>query len=349
MTENTISIQGREIPVSLSRIDINQLRFYPDNPRINYIISTHDGEVTQEVIEAKLLSLDSTKDLLKDIEENQGLLEEILVLKNEVIEGNTRLAIYRQLARKHMNDPRWETIPCKLLPADTKDEELFFILGTFHIKGKNEWSAFEKAAFIHRMIRELNYSEKDMAKQFGHHVGTISAITKAYETMRDKYLPMATKDKDDFEVQDALKKYSYFEVLYHQKDLAKRANETPQFIDSYCDWVYKDVFKKAEAVRDTFPKVLNSKLASRCFFEMVDTEPEEAFYEAVMVLTESKPEQVDPFYRGVKTFRDLLAKAPVDEIKADLETDGPRAKACRISLVKCRKDIINFCKRLGLE
>lgn len=349
MTETTLSVQGRQIPYELKTLSIYDLRYYADNPRINYIISTHDGEVTQEVIEQKLLALDTTKDLVKDIEENQGLIDEVLVIGDEVVEGNTRLAVYRRLAKKHADDPRWKTIPAKILSSEIRPQELFFILGTFHIKGKNEWSAYEKAAYIHRMVRELDYSPQDVAKQLGHQANTVEAMLKSYETMRDIYLPQATKDSDDFETQDALRKYSYFEAFYRQKDLAQRARETPLFVDEFCEWVIADVFPKADSVRSELPKILSNKRASKKFYSLVDTEPEAAFEEAELVLRESKPEQMDPFYIGVKEFRDLLQNASVEEIKADLEADGPRAKACRDQLKRCHKEFGRFCHLLGLE
>lgn len=349
MTENTLSVQGRQIPYEIKSLNILELRYYAENPRINYIISTHDGEVTQDIIEQKLLALDTTKDLVRDIEENQGLIEEVLVIGDEVVEGNTRLAVYRRLAKKHPSDPRWRTIPAKVLSSEIRPQELFFILGTLHIKGKNEWSAYEKAAYIHRMIRELDYSAHDIAKQLGHQANTIEAMLKSYETMRDIYLPRMTKDSDDFETQDALRKYSYFEAFYRQKDLAYRARETPLFAEEFCEWVAADVFPKADSVRSELPKILSNKRASKTFYTLVDTEPEAAFEEAELVLHESKPEQMDPFYIGVKQFRDLLQNASVEEIKVDLEEDGPRAKACRDQLKRCHKEFGRFCRMLGLE
>ena len=349
MTENTLSVRGRQIPYELKELNIHDLRYYPDNPRINYIISTHDGEVTQEIIEQKLLVLDTTKDLVKDVEENQGLIEEVLVIGDEVVEGNTRLAVYRRLAKKYPEDPRWTTIPAKVLSSEIRPQELFFILGTLHIKGKNEWSAYEKAAYIYRMVRELDYSAQEVAKQLGHQANTVEAMLKAYETMRDIYLPQATKDSDDFETQDALRKYSYFEAFYRQKDLAQRARETPVFVDEFCEWVSCDVFPKADCVRSELPKILNNRRASKAFYSLVEIDPEAAFEEAELVLHENKPEQMDPFYMGVKEFRNLLQDASVEEIKADLDAEGPRAKACRDQLKRCRKELDRFCRLLGLE
>jgi hypothetical protein len=351
MSTNTITVQGREIPFEHRVLDIHQLRYYPDNPRINYIISTHaaDGPVSQETIEQSLLLLETTKDLVRDIEENGGLLEEILVIGNEVVEGNTRLAVYRRLARKFPNDPTWRHIPAKVLSADIQPTELFFILGTFHIKGKNQWSAYEKAAYIHRMVRKLDFSAAEVAHLVGHHAGTVEAMLKAYESMRDIYLPAATREADELETQEALRRYSYFEAFYRTKDLAQRAGQSPQFVHDFSDWVLRDVFPKAEVVRSELPKILGNKRALQVFTDMVDSEPEDAFEEAQNVLYETKPEKVDPFYKAVNEFRSLLRATSPEHIKSEIADGRPGSKPRRTELLRCFRDLKGFCRAVGLD
>jgi hypothetical protein len=347
LSDQTISVRGRDIPFELRSLETQGLRYFADNPRINYIISCHEGPVSQETIQEKLWQLETTKNLIRDIEENQGLIEEILVIGDEVAEGNTRLAAYRRLACKYPGEPRWMTIPAKVLTAGIEPEELFFILGTFHIKGKNEWSAYEKAAYIYRMVRELNFTPKDVAAQLGHHANTIQAMLRAYEAMRDVYLPKATRDADDFETQDALRKYSYFEALYRQKDLAKRA-EQPGFIEDFSDWVLIDVFPKAESVRSELPKILANKKAQRVFLDFVDTEPESAFEEATIVLYETKPEKVDPFYKAVREFREMLQSTAPERVKEELDDEDVGGKSRRHELMRCKRDFERFCRSVGL-
>ncbi len=53
--------------------------------------------MTQKDIEKEMWGVDSTKKLFRDIKRNEGLLEEIIVKDNLVIEGNTRLCAYRKL------------------------------------------------------------------------------------------------------------------------------------------------------------------------------------------------------------------------------------------------------------
>jgi len=348
VSEQTISVMGREIPFKLEELDIDELRFYLDNPRINYILTMHEGEVTQEVIQQKLLELDTTKDLVKDIAANGGLLGEVLVIGDEVVEGNTRLACYRRLRQRYPDDARWAKIPAKVLSNDIRQDELFFILGTFHVKGKKEWSAYEKAAYIHRMVRELNYSPKDVAAQLGNQAKTIQAMLAAYEAMSEYYLPRAGGDGDAFQVQDALRKYSYFEAMFRQKDLAQRASQTPAFVAEFSDWVRQGVFPKAECVRD-LPKILGHKRAQRVFLDLVDTEPDDAFEEATYVLHEAKPEKVDPFYKAVHEFRDLLRDASPQKVRVDLEQAGPAGASRKNVLKRCLKDLERFCREIGLD
>ena len=141
MTKKSITVLGRDITYEIKDVDIESLEYDPENPRINRIISRiPPNKVTQEFIEMELLKLDSTKDLIKDLEANKGVVDEVYILKNKVIEGNRRLCAYRRLCRKYEKDPnnkkRWQTIKARILQNDVTDEEISYILVTFHIKGK---------------------------------------------------------------------------------------------------------------------------------------------------------------------------------------------------------------------
>ena len=106
--KETITVKGREISYEIKDVDIYSLEYYKENPRINYIISKHPPEkVTQEFIEQELLKLDTVKERIKDLEENKGLLDEVYVLGNKVVEGNTRLCAFRRLYKKYPDDTRW--------------------------------------------------------------------------------------------------------------------------------------------------------------------------------------------------------------------------------------------------
>lgn len=342
MVRENITVFGRKIFYEIRDVDIYSLEYYPENPRINYIITrTSPEKITQEFIEQELLKLDSTKERIKDLEENKGLLDEIYVLGNKVVEGNTRLCAYRRLHKKYQDDPRWKFIKARILQEGVTDEELFYILGIFHIKGKTEWDAYEKAAYIYKMIKVLKKNPEDVAKQLGKQRKTVEAMLKAYETMSKKYLVNSDSTIIVNGARDELKKYSYFEAFYLQKDLVNRVNEAPAFLDEFVQWVKEDKFKKAQDVRE-LPKILGNKKACKTFYE---TDADEAFDEAMHILYESKPEKVDRFYKKIREFRDLLKETEVLKVKTELEEN----KNKKAELLQCYKDLKRFCKEVGLE
>jgi hypothetical protein len=346
MAKESITVLGREITYEIKDVDISNLEYDPENPRINRIVSRiPPNKVTQEFIEMELLKLDSTKDLIKDLEANKGVVDEVYILKNKVIEGNRRLCAYRRLHRKYEKDPsnkkRWQTIKARVLQNDITDEEISYILVTFHIKGKTPWDAYEKAAYVHRMIKKLKKTPDEIGKHLGMHKNTIEAMLNAYETMSARYLRNSNENDLGSGTKDEVKKFSYFDAFYRQKDLVRRAQETPIFLDEFVEWVKEERFKKAQNVRD-LPKVLGNKKACKAFYE---NGPEEAFDEAMHILYEHKPEKVDRFYKKIREFRDLIREVEALKIKKEIEEN----KNKKAELQQCYKELKRFCKELGLD
>jgi hypothetical protein len=340
MAVESITVMGRQISYEIMDVDISQLEYYTENPRINYIISKSPPEkITQEFIEHELLKIQTTKDRIKDLEENKGLIDEVYVLGKKVVEGNTRLCAFRRLGKKYPDDPTWKKIKARVLHDSVNEEELFYILGTFHIKGKTEWDAYEKAAYIYKMIKVLKKNPDDVAKQIGKQRKTVEAMLRAYEVMSQKFLINA-KD-DDNNSRDDLKKYSYFEAFFLQKDLTTRAKETPVFIDDFVDMVKTDRLKKAQNVRE-LPKILGNKKACNAFY---DNESDVAFDEAIHVLHEHRPDKVDRFYKKIREFRETIQASEVMKIKTEIEEN----KNKKAEILKCFKEMKKFVKELGLE
>jgi hypothetical protein len=346
MAKEAITVLGREITYEIKDVDINSLEFDPDNPRINRIVSrVPSNKVTQEFIERELINLDSTKDLIRDLEANKGVVDEVYVLGNKVIEGNRRLCAYRRLCKKYERDPdnkkRWQSIKARILQKDVTDEEISYILVTFHIKGKTPWDAYEKAAYVHRMIHKLKKTPDEISKHLGVHKKSIEAMLKAYETMSAKYFCNSNENSLRNGTKDEVKKFSYFDAFYRQKDLVKRAQETPAFLDEFVEWVKEDRFKKAQDVRD-LPKILENKKACKVFYA---NGPEDAFDEAMHILYEHKPEKVDRFYKKIREFRELINDAEALKIKAEIEANRNK----KAELQQCYKELKRFCKEIGVD
>ena len=170
--------------------DIDALKFLKDNPRVYAVTHGEPGfeqkpeEEQQDIILKKLKDESSVKKLLPEVERHGGLIEPVLVRVDtrEVIEGNSRLAVYRILRDKDAGGD-WDMIPCYLISTLTDEQQAAF-LNQVHVKGKTQWSAYEKANFAY--VRKINgWPVKRIATLFGESTPTIYKRIHAIEMMRD--------------------------------------------------------------------------------------------------------------------------------------------------------------------
>ena len=328
--ETYITISGRKIISEIKHLDIFQLNFYPENPRVNSILSQYpQEEITQEFIEKKLWRLDSTKDLYQDIKRNRGLIEEIIVKGNEVLEGNSRLCAYRYLYNNATTDEekrQWRYIRAKILPSDITPEQIFTILGIFHIKGKADWRTYEKAAYLCKMVKIFGKSPKDLSEMIGIRVGDIKNMIVSYETMNRG------------NVTD-LDKFSFFVEFYKNRELVKIIETDPTIIDKFIEWVKKGRIPRAEKVRN-LPILLKDKTASKYFVE-----EDEDFDYCVEIASKRHPERVDRFYRTLKKTTEIIREAPVQRIREEIE-NNPKKKYI---VEKLAREVNKFCRIIKVE
>src|ERR1051326_3293104 len=97
----TLTVRKQEIPVTTKYLLQTSLKFFPENPRIYSLVRSDGKEPTQPQIYDRLLEQEHVKQLVQDIRRNGGLIEPLLVRDGsmEVLEGNSRLAAYRYLAK----------------------------------------------------------------------------------------------------------------------------------------------------------------------------------------------------------------------------------------------------------
>lgn len=216
MSHRTMTILGKSIPLGNDYLNINDLLFLRDNPRVyacTHGVSDFENkpqEKQQEIIYEKLQSEPSVKNLIPEIKRHGGLIEPILVRTDtkEVIEGNSRLAVYRKL---HLQKAKgeWELIPCNLVSGLTEEQQAAF-LNQIHVKGKTSWSAYEKANFSYvRLEKGMKFLQ--IAKLFGESDTTIRRRCKAIEMMKEN--------------NDGVRShFSYYEVLTSSKMKEVREN-----------------------------------------------------------------------------------------------------------------------------
>ena len=189
MNKNEMTILGYGIPLASDYVHIDTLNFLKDNPRVYACMHGEpdfDGlmvEQQQELIFKKLLEEPSVKNLIPEVKRHCGLMEPILIRKDtmEVIEGNSRLAVYRRLHQQE-EEGEWDFIPCDIVSSLTEEQQAAF-LNQIHVKGKTKWSAYEKANFAY-VRRDQRWNVYKIAELFGESGATIRTRVRVIEMMK---------------------------------------------------------------------------------------------------------------------------------------------------------------------
>lgn len=241
---DTLTLGGQEIPVKNGSLPICDLSFYPENPRIYSLIQRPDVEPSQDEIFRKLRRLDHVKQLIQSIRANGGLTDPMLVRDGDliVLEGNSRLAAYRELAR---NDAiRWGEAKVRLLPSDISEKLVFALLGEYHIIGRKDWAPYEQAGYLYRRNVTHKVSAKSMADEMGLPVKTVNHLINTYKFM---------VDHDETSVA----RWSYYDEYLKSAIVKKARRENPELDDIVATKIKRQEIRTAVDVRNKLVKLLD--------------------------------------------------------------------------------------------
>lgn len=182
-------------------LPIDQIELDKSNPRIANYLATHDEDDITSDLMALLLGTtsDSCASLRQSIEANYGIIHPIVVNKRVdgtyvVIEGNTRLQIYKDFRRE--NKPgNWDTIRC-LVYENIDAEEMHKIRLQAHLVGPREWDPYSKAKYLNYLA---NVEHMPMASLISFCGGSSKAseirnMIAAFNDMEKYYRPLCDDD-----------------------------------------------------------------------------------------------------------------------------------------------------------
>lgn len=238
----TITIRGQEVPVTNGLLELAKLRFFPDNPRIYSIVRANGKDPSQEEIQEQLLQLEHVRELIIDIRQNGGLTDPVIVIEGsfEVVEGNSRLAACRYLAKQ---DPlRWARIKCTVLPAGIDHSLVFALLGQYHIKGKKDWKPYEQAGFLYRRFHGDNIDLKSLATDIGLSSRRVKHLIDVYQFMLDNY-------------ETAIDRWSFYDEYLKSSKIRKARNNYPGFDKLIVRKIREEEIPKAVDLRDHLPVI----------------------------------------------------------------------------------------------
>ncbi len=256
-----ITIGKKEFEAEEKILDQNELLFYEENPRIYSIINSDGNMPSQEGIEDILTTMDHVKQLKISIEQNGGIIDPLIVLKKKdsyiVLEGNSRLAAYRILAKK--NPSRWKEVKCSVLSEDITDDDIFTLLGQYHLIGRRDWSKFEQAAYLFRKKNSSKLDNDILAQSIGLPTPTIEQYLRVYNFMRDH---------DDLRPD----KWSYYDEYLKNRGIKKYRDTSPKIDEAFVSKVKTGEIKQAVDVRNQLGTLAKGtdKTAKRLMQEVID-------------------------------------------------------------------------------
>ena len=224
---------------------LHDLSFYPENPRIHSLIQRPGAAPSQDEIFNRLRGLDHVKQLIQSIRANGGLTDPVLVRDGDlvVLEGNSRLAAYRELAR---NDAiTWGKAKVRLLPSDISEELVFALLGEYHIIGRKDWAPYEQAGYLYRRNVTHGVSAQSMASEMGLPVRTVNHLINTYKFMVEH-------------TETSVTRWSYYDEYLKSNIVRKARREKPELDDIVVGKIKRREIPAAVDVRNKLVKLLNA-------------------------------------------------------------------------------------------
>jgi len=319
-----LSIRGREVNYEYRIMDINDIRFYRKNPRIATILAERPGEITDDVIDKILWERNETHKLYRQIEKDGGLIHPILIYKNEVLEGNTRLCCYRHLYNKTKDD-NWRYVKCHVILDELNQNEIYRLLCTEHIEGKIEWDAYEKANLYCKMKDEEGMTLEQISDAVGEKPPTVGYRIKAYKLMVEHGII----DKN---------KYSHFEQLVTNRDIQEIKKKDPEVELKVIELIKEEKIKKAVDVRKVGDIYKHKEARKRLFNKKENIEQVYHDLKAKAPMTDS------PFMKNVEELVKKVKKLKREEREGLEQNNRDKAK-----IEQLVKELIKLCKELNIK
>lgn len=249
-------------------LDINTVELDLNNPRIKRYLEIFAGKPTAEGIALALHSSDSEgsnsfSSLKESIRVNGGIINPIIVNhtvdgKYVVIEGNTRLQIYKDFAK---SDPSgvWNNIRA-VVYENLGMAQIDSIRLQAHLVGPREWDRYSKAMYLHHLSTVDYLPMEAIISYCGNKKGEILKLIESYQFMQEYYAPIV--DPDDFNPRE----FSKFEEFVKNGDLKRTLLREGYSLQDFADWVIKGNVDTAQNVRKLVA-VLKSPEAKKEFLK----------------------------------------------------------------------------------
>ena len=321
-----LTIGNEKYPFIDCEIEQARLRFWPENPRVYSVLNSNGIVPDQSIIEETMCNTEHVKELKESIRSNGGLMEPILVRNGDfvVLEGNSRLAAYRILAQ---SDPiRWGKIHAKLLPENIPDAVVFSLIGQYHIVGRKDWSPFEQAGYLYRIMENGAKTSKELSEELGIPTSNVNKLLRTYSYMQ--------KHNDN-----SPERWSHYEEMSKNRSIQKAFAEIPNLEEEIVRQVKNGEIAMAIDLRK-LGKIaqVEGKKAQRILNDIASGE--ETIYNGYSIIEDTG--KLDGTYQTCKKKRKKIAEN--DFIDRLLSEENP--KQTRFELSKIEKIVKHLIEKI---
>ena len=335
-----LKLRKNEVPFEEIPVPVEQLAFYPENPRI-YSQFAGSGDRTQANIQVKLEAMEHVKELRSQIDRDGQVNEPLFCIpvppeselhgqyKYQVLECNSRLAALRMNKRATLPPTR---VPCNILDFSASSEQqteslIFSLLGQFHIIGKTDWRSYENAAYIYRRFENHDVAVEDIAKEISLTPSKVRQMVDAFQMMIDNG-------------DENTSRWSYYEAYASSTKLKNQRQNIPILHDRVMSLIKGDKFPRALDMRDKLPDILRSQRARRIFLDEEEPEP---FTEALAAAEMSG--DTDATFKRLRRFRNELASDQARNQIVKLLRNNSSSARTRYELEQIGKSINQLLNR----
>lgn len=308
----TLTVDGQVLPGEHMALPLEKLTLSPRNPRIRRLLRRKPTP-TPEEIQKFLLEEDGVADLQRQIRDNGGLVDPIIVDENyEVIEGNCRLAIYMKLRDGRRHEAQWKTIPAYVLTGKVTSRQVLILQAIYHVhSNKIKWGAYEQQAHLQVMRHDEGMEPAEIARVLGLSTNNVNTLLDAYAAMTKHYVAK-TKPGEDKKV------WSHFHELYKNPKLsAFRSND--KNLKTFAKLVKSGTIKGAD-VRKLPAIVSNAKALQRLEKQGIEA--------AIGEVGKGDPSKVYPLFKQMRKTTKLLRALKSKDIE-ELKTQPAEQKEIR--------------------
>lgn len=218
-----------------TKLDVHKdVVLWPNNPRLQTYLPVAGTFTDDTDLEAALRTSNGYDALRRSIED-VGQMEPIYAWKRAdqkkyiVFEGATRVAILRELDRKHSKkgggSAEYKFVRAKVLPPEFGDGDRAILLARIHVRGTGvrSWGRYVEAKFIYdAIVTDKLFTANDMALHMEKSLSWVTRLRDAYE--------FAKKFEEHIDEDAAGKKFTA-DVFSTLEEISKAPNIGPKLKD----------------------------------------------------------------------------------------------------------------------